>query len=159
MAAMCCGNADPFEAVGTTQGRRRDLYEDFALPDKTEVIARPFLDRIVARLEITDFGLQAGIARLELGIEIALGEQLLIELPHRGPASPCPPTKLQAGKQNCEDPMWATSWIDASGRAIQQVISAGFYSNINTKGPHHDSVTHTSGVIPVESPDQRLRRL
>src|SRR5690242_16703761 len=57
------------------RGRRLEhLEENLVLLDHAELAARAFLDRFLPDLEVADLGFQCTVARLQLAIGVALGE-------------------------------------------------------------------------------------
>jgi len=81
----------------------RHLHVDLVRPRQTKLEARPLLDRLVARLEIAHFGLEAGVALLQTQVLGAPFMQLSIRLPKRATSRPYPtPERVLQQHDECE---------------------------------------------------------
>ena len=84
--------------------RVQNLKKNLILLDHAEFAARAFLDCVEPLLEIAHFGVERGIAHLQLLIGFALRLQLLIDFPHAQPAALAKPQRIlqqrdQAGQR------------------------------------------------------------
>ncbi len=69
---------------------------------KPQVVTGTLLNRFVAGLKIAHLGLKASIARLKLGIALALGLNLLIKLSDAGPPPFAEPQWVLQNTEQCD---------------------------------------------------------
>ena len=75
-----------------------DLEEDFVVLHHPELVARALLDRVVALLQVLDFGGERAVAQLQALVPGVLRVHLAVRVPHAHPAALAQPERILDGE-------------------------------------------------------------